>query len=68
VLDKTDSIYVMDDGIIIEQGTYEDLMANSVVFARLMEEHGNLESASSVSQDNVEQLRMTATRGGEDGP
>jgi hypothetical protein len=23
VLDKTDSIYVMDDGIIIEQGTYE---------------------------------------------
>jgi hypothetical protein len=43
-------------------------MANSVVFARLMEEHGNLESACSVSQDNVEQLRMTATRGGEDGP
>ena len=23
VLDKTDYIYVMDDGIIIEQGTYE---------------------------------------------
>ncbi|KAF9447357.1 multidrug resistance-associated ABC transporter [Macrolepiota fuliginosa MF-IS2] len=43
VLDKTDYIYVMDEGIIIEEGTYEDLMKNSIVFARLIEEHGNLE-------------------------
>ncbi|KXN89182.1 Multidrug resistance-associated protein 1 [Leucoagaricus sp. SymC.cos] len=43
VLDKTDYIYVMDEGVIIEQGTYEDLMQDSVVFARLMEEHGSRE-------------------------
>ncbi|KZP09468.1 multidrug resistance-associated ABC transporter [Athelia psychrophila] len=44
VLDKTtDYIYVMDDGAIKEQGTYAELMNNSVVFSRLMEEYGNLE-------------------------
>ncbi|KAF7760155.1 hypothetical protein Agabi119p4_10831 [Agaricus bisporus var. burnettii] len=41
VLDKTDYIYVMDEGRIIEQGTYDDLTKNSVVFARLIEEYGN---------------------------
>ncbi|KAF9042985.1 multidrug resistance-associated ABC transporter [Panaeolus papilionaceus] len=46
VLDKTDYIYVMDNGIIIEQGTYEDLMANSVVFARLIADYGSLEEGS----------------------
>ncbi|PPQ81812.1 hypothetical protein CVT25_013648 [Psilocybe cyanescens] len=43
VLDKTDYIYVMDNGVIIEQGTYQDLMTNSQVFSRLMDEYGNLE-------------------------
>ncbi|KAJ7728028.1 multidrug resistance-associated ABC transporter [Mycena olivaceomarginata] len=45
VLDKTDYIYVMDNGIIKEQGTYETLMKEGVVFSQLMEEYGNLDHA-----------------------
>ncbi|KAJ7461221.1 multidrug resistance-associated ABC transporter [Mycena latifolia] len=43
VLDKTDYIYVMDNGIIKEEGTYDALMANGPVFSRLMEDYGNLD-------------------------
>ncbi|PPQ74022.1 hypothetical protein CVT26_006961 [Gymnopilus dilepis] len=43
VLDKTDYIYVMDNGKIIEQGTYQDLINNGPTFSRLMEEYGSLE-------------------------
>ncbi|RPD65442.1 multidrug resistance-associated ABC transporter [Lentinus tigrinus ALCF2SS1-7] len=43
VLDKTDFIYVMDEGRIVEQGTYTELMENGQMFARLMEEYGSLE-------------------------
>ncbi|KAH9950728.1 multidrug resistance-associated ABC transporter [Amylocystis lapponica] len=43
VLDKTDYIYVMDNGVIAEQGHYNDLMNDGDVFSRLMEEYGNLE-------------------------
>ncbi|KAF5310093.1 hypothetical protein D9619_010353 [Psilocybe cf. subviscida] len=43
VIDKTDYIYVMDNGIIVEQGTYESLMRESEIFSRLMDEYGNLE-------------------------
>ncbi|PIL27466.1 ATP-binding cassette transporter [Ganoderma sinense ZZ0214-1] len=43
VLDKTDYIYVMDEGAIAEQGTYVELMENGGMFARLMEEHGGQE-------------------------
>ncbi|KAK7052301.1 multidrug resistance-associated ABC transporter protein [Favolaschia claudopus] len=42
VLDKADYIYVMDNGHIKEQGTYEALMKTGVVFSKLMEEYGNL--------------------------
>ncbi|KAJ7320835.1 multidrug resistance-associated ABC transporter [Mycena albidolilacea] len=45
VLDKTDYIYVMDNGTIKEQGTYETLMKEGVVFSQLMEEYGNLDHA-----------------------
>ncbi|KAJ7284389.1 multidrug resistance-associated ABC transporter [Mycena rebaudengoi] len=45
VLDKTDYIYVMDNGVIREQGTYAHLMANGVVFSRLMEDYGRLDKA-----------------------
>ncbi|KAF8962130.1 multidrug resistance-associated ABC transporter [Flammula alnicola] len=44
VLDKTDYIYVMDNGAIIEQGTYADLMSNSIIFSRTMDEYGSLET------------------------
>ncbi|KAI0826665.1 multidrug resistance-associated ABC transporter [Trametes gibbosa] len=43
VLDKTDYIYVMDEGVIVEQGTYQDLMDDGEMFSRLMEEYGSLE-------------------------
>ncbi|KAH9919495.1 multidrug resistance-associated ABC transporter [Epithele typhae] len=43
VLDRTDYIYVMDEGQIVEQGTYADLMANGPAFSRLMEEYGSLD-------------------------
>ncbi|KAI0929440.1 hypothetical protein AcV7_005292 [Taiwanofungus camphoratus] len=43
VLDKADYVYVMDKGTIVEQGTFTDLMNDSHIFSRLMEEYGNLE-------------------------
>lgn len=62
VLDKTDYIYVMDNGTIVEQGTYNDLMENSVVFSRLMEEHGNLEKEDNNDVQRVEALMSTVLR------
>jgi len=43
VLDKTDYIYVMENGSVTEQGTYDSLMKDSIVFSRLMDEYGSLE-------------------------
>ncbi|KAK7049860.1 hypothetical protein VNI00_005290 [Paramarasmius palmivorus] len=40
VLDKTDYIYVMEDGRISEEGTYQDLMQNGPIFSRLISEYG----------------------------
>ncbi|PCH38966.1 ATP-dependent bile acid permease [Wolfiporia cocos MD-104 SS10] len=51
VLDKTDYIYVMDNGTIVEQGTFTDLMSNSVVFSRIMDEFGTLEKEEEEGQD-----------------
>ncbi|KAG6830985.1 hypothetical protein H0H92_013457 [Tricholoma furcatifolium] len=42
VLDKTDYIYVMDNGVIAEKGRYDDLIGDSLIFSRLMEEYGSL--------------------------
>ncbi|KNZ81013.1 Multidrug resistance-associated protein 1 [Termitomyces sp. J132] len=44
VLKKTDYIFIMDRGVIAEQGTYEDLVKNSSIFSSLMDEHGSLEA------------------------
>uniref|UniRef100_A0A0W0EY28 Putative multidrug resistance-associated ABC transporter n=1 Tax=Moniliophthora roreri TaxID=221103 RepID=A0A0W0EY28_MONRR len=43
VLDKTDHILVVDNGKIVEQGTYEALTRESVLFSRLIEEYGKSE-------------------------
>ncbi|KAG6856152.1 hypothetical protein H0H87_007058 [Tephrocybe sp. NHM501043] len=51
VLDKTDYIYVMDSGMITEQGTYDSLINNSVLFSRLMDEYGNLDPESEGGDD-----------------
>ncbi|RDX46560.1 multidrug resistance-associated ABC transporter [Lentinus brumalis] len=52
VLDKADYIYVMDEGAIVEQGTYAELMQRGQMFARLIEEYG--------SQDKQEELNTEA--------
>ncbi|KIK57337.1 hypothetical protein GYMLUDRAFT_46212 [Collybiopsis luxurians FD-317 M1] len=44
VLDKTDYIFVVEDGSIKEEGTYQDLVQNSQTFAHLMESHGQNKS------------------------
>ncbi|OCH88007.1 multidrug resistance-associated ABC transporter [Obba rivulosa] len=55
VLDKTDYIYVMDNGVVVEEGSYDNLMRNSVIFSRLMEEYGNLEKeAESEKEEETE--------------
>ena len=61
VLDKLDYIYVMDHGEIIEHGTYEDLMANSIVFSRIVDEYGNAESDSD-DEDSGVATRKSARR------
>ncbi|KAI3614331.1 abc transporter [Moniliophthora roreri] len=40
VLDKADYIYVMEDGTIKEEGTYQDLIQNGPSFSRLINEYG----------------------------
>ncbi|KAJ7353075.1 multidrug resistance-associated ABC transporter [Mycena albidolilacea] len=60
VLDKTDYIYVMDNGTIKEQGTYETLMKEGVVFSKLMEEYGSLDAEESASAGKGEKAAIVA--------
>ncbi|EKM53211.1 uncharacterized protein PHACADRAFT_259405 [Phanerochaete carnosa HHB-10118-sp] len=55
VLDKTDYIYVMEHGVIAEQGTFQELMHNSVLFSRVMDEYGNLEKEKAEKEQKKEQ-------------
>ncbi|KAL0958947.1 hypothetical protein HGRIS_014261 [Hohenbuehelia grisea] len=48
VLDSTDYIYVMDQGRIAEQGTYQDLLSAGGVFSQLIEEYGKNEGQDAV--------------------
>ncbi|KAI0700341.1 multidrug resistance-associated ABC transporter [Cytidiella melzeri] len=50
VLDKTDYIYVMDNGSIVEQGSFQDLMNDSVLFSHVMEEYGTREKEEEVEE------------------
>ncbi|TFK36263.1 multidrug resistance-associated ABC transporter [Crucibulum laeve] len=67
VLDKTDYIYVMDEGVIIEQGTYDDLMNKGPVFSRLMDEYGSLEQAEEKDADTANPRRKDEKKGAADG-
>ncbi|KAF8124850.1 hypothetical protein K438DRAFT_2034116 [Mycena galopus ATCC 62051] len=60
VLDKTDYIYVMDNGTIKEQGTYETLMKEGVVFSKLMEEYGNLDQEEHASAGKAKKAVVVA--------
>jgi ABC-type multidrug transport system fused ATPase/permease subunit len=53
VLDKTDYIYVMENGVITEEGTYAELMKDSVVFSHLMDEYGNLEQEKELDKSKT---------------
>ncbi|KAL0574913.1 hypothetical protein V5O48_007057 [Marasmius crinis-equi] len=44
VLDKTDYIYVVEDGCIKEEGSYQDLLQNGPTFSRLINEYGKQET------------------------
>ncbi|KZT29756.1 multidrug resistance-associated ABC transporter [Neolentinus lepideus HHB14362 ss-1] len=44
VLAKVDYIYVMDQGVIREQGTFEELSKDSILFSRIIEEYGHTDS------------------------
>lgn len=46
ILDKTDYIYLVDNGEIKEQGSYESLRKDGNLFSRLMEEYGSIEEAN----------------------
>ncbi|KAJ8496778.1 hypothetical protein ONZ45_g12317 [Pleurotus djamor] len=52
VLHKTDYIYVMDHGEIVEQGTYQDLIASNGAFNKLVEEFGSQNKANVTSEPN----------------
>ncbi|CAA7257506.1 unnamed protein product [Cyclocybe aegerita] len=63
VLDKTDHIYVMDNGKIIEQGTYSSLAANSAVFSRLIEDYGKTDPSRRSSSTKGGQIGQGKTSG-----
>ncbi|KAF8192931.1 multidrug resistance-associated ABC transporter [Pholiota molesta] len=52
ILDKTDYIYVMSDGKIVEEGTYNDLYSSGAALSRLIEEHGHGESGKQTNTRN----------------
>lgn len=60
VLHKTDYIYVMDNGVITEEGTYQTLLKDSVVFASLMEEYGRAEQQADHKDLRKAQAKVTA--------
>ncbi|EMD36548.1 hypothetical protein CERSUDRAFT_115579 [Gelatoporia subvermispora B] len=55
VLDKTDYIYVMDNGVIVEEGSYDNLMRDSIIFSHLMDEYGNLEKEAQSEKEEGEE-------------
>ncbi|TFK36264.1 cadmium ion transporter [Crucibulum laeve] len=59
VLDKTDYIYVMDNGAIIAQGTYEELMTSSIIFSRLIEEYGKGEGQQENASSRHRQAKLS---------
>ncbi|KAL4258198.1 ATP-binding cassette transporter C, partial [Pleurotus pulmonarius] len=64
VLDKVDYIYVLSDGVVVEQGTYEALMKESVSFGRLIEEFGTMEDEEAESPErDVPELMIREQKG-----
>ncbi|EFI26687.1 ATP-binding cassette [Coprinopsis cinerea okayama7 len=62
VLDKLDYIYVLDNGTVIEQGTYTELVANGPVFSRLVEEYGQKSAFTSTGSNLNERAELTSVQ------
>ncbi|KAI0087237.1 multidrug resistance-associated ABC transporter [Irpex rosettiformis] len=62
ILDKTDYIFVMDNGVIVEQGAFQDLMNDSVLFSRVMEEYGTHEKEEEDSQKDEDDSKAEGVK------
>ncbi|KIP09393.1 hypothetical protein PHLGIDRAFT_534837 [Phlebiopsis gigantea 11061_1 CR5-6] len=62
VLDKTDYIYVMENGQIAEQGTFQELMKDSVIFSGVMEEYGSHEKNADEIEEKIEEKVEVSTK------
>lgn len=52
VLDKVDYIYVMDEGRIVEEGTFANLRDSAPIFSKLMDDYGALEQADEIQSES----------------
>jgi ATP-binding cassette subfamily C (CFTR/MRP) protein 1 len=51
VLDRVDTVYVMDEGRVVESGSYAELRARGGAFARLMDEYGKLDAEDDAGEE-----------------
>lgn len=69
VLAKTDYIYVMENGAITEQGTYQELMRDGKAFSHLIDEHGGLQKDDELPDAEAEKKDKVVDKAdGKDGP
>ncbi|TDL20293.1 multidrug resistance-associated ABC transporter [Rickenella mellea] len=58
VLPKTDYIFVVDNGVIAEQGTYQNLMRDGHAFAKLIDEYGAPEEDEEDENDKEKDAKV----------
>ncbi|KZS90158.1 multidrug resistance-associated ABC transporter [Sistotremastrum niveocremeum HHB9708] len=63
VLPLVDRIYVVDNGRIVEEGTYEELLQDGQDFARLIEEYGSMEKSEDTANDTAAKPSLTSEPG-----
>eukprot|EP00055_Hartaetosiga_balthica_P014402 m.78839 g.78839 ORF g.78839 m.78839 type:complete len:1578 (-) comp8586_c0_seq2:145-4878(-) len=56
VLSQTDSIVMLRDGTIIEQGTYSELMSGEKEFAKLIDEFAQVEKEEVIEEETSDEL------------
>ncbi|KAJ2926057.1 hypothetical protein H1R20_g11027, partial [Candolleomyces eurysporus] len=61
VLHKMDYIFVMDQGRIVEQGTYQELRSGGATFSRIIEEYGRVEGGHGVAETADPRRQATTT-------
>ncbi|KAK0189837.1 ABC protein [Armillaria mellea] len=64
-LSQCDYIYTLDDGCIVEQGTYQQLLADDGNFARLVTDFGGTNSSlesSNVGDDDLEDIKSKSAQ------